>query len=205
MPRPADESQIPVPRNTHALAYDPDTDRVVLFGGDNGLVSLDDTWIYDYGANRWTRVETDVHPSARDYGQLAYDRDSRRMVLFGGLYWENSEEILCEPETWTFDLATLTWEKMAPPTSPTARAWHGMAYSDAARAVADRQKTGILPRAEESARTLERTFQLGEAGILDVIDARRVLLEARREYLSSARERDVDCGALVLLSGRELP
>ncbi len=74
-----------------------------------------------------------------------------------------------------------------------------------ARAVADRQKTNILPRAEESARTLERTFQLGEAGILDVIDARRVLLEARREVLSSARERDVECGALILLSGRELP
>ncbi|ACG72312.1 outer membrane efflux protein [Anaeromyxobacter sp. K] len=74
-----------------------------------------------------------------------------------------------------------------------------------ARAVADRQKNRILPRAEESARTLERTFQLGEAGILDVIDARRVLLEARREYLSSARERDVACGALILLSGRELP
>jgi cobalt-zinc-cadmium efflux system outer membrane protein len=74
-----------------------------------------------------------------------------------------------------------------------------------ARAVAERQKTQILPRAEESARTLERTFQLGEAGILDVIDARRVLLEARRESLSSARERDVECGALILLSGRELP
>jgi cobalt-zinc-cadmium efflux system outer membrane protein len=74
-----------------------------------------------------------------------------------------------------------------------------------ARDVADRQKTSILPRAEESARTLERTFQLGEIGILDVIDARRVLLQARRELLSSARERDVECGALVLLSGRELP
>lgn len=74
-----------------------------------------------------------------------------------------------------------------------------------ARAVADRQKTNILPRAEESARTLERTFQLGEAGVLDVIDARRVLLQARRELLSSARERDVECGALILLSGRELP
>jgi cobalt-zinc-cadmium efflux system outer membrane protein len=74
-----------------------------------------------------------------------------------------------------------------------------------ARDVADREKTKILPRAEESARTLERTFQLGETGIIDVIDARRVLLEARREVLSSARDRDVECGAVILLSGRELP
>jgi cobalt-zinc-cadmium efflux system outer membrane protein len=71
--------------------------------------------------------------------------------------------------------------------------------------VAERQRTGILPRAELSARTLERTFQLGETGILDVIDARRVLLAARREVLTSARDRDVECGALVLVSGRELP
>jgi cobalt-zinc-cadmium efflux system outer membrane protein len=74
-----------------------------------------------------------------------------------------------------------------------------------ARAVAERHEARILPRAEESARTLERTFQLGEAGILDVIDARRVLLEARREALAGARERDLECGALILLSGRELP
>lgn len=80
-----------------------------------------------------------------------------------------------------------------------------VATCTSARAIADRQKTSILPRAEASAHTLERTFQLGEAGILDVIDSRRVLLEARREYLSSARDRDVDCGALVLLSGQELP
>jgi len=52
---------------------------------------------------------------------------------------------------------------------------------------------------------LERTFQLGEAGILDVIDARRSLLEARHAFLSSARDRDVACGALILLSGLELP
>jgi cobalt-zinc-cadmium efflux system outer membrane protein len=74
-----------------------------------------------------------------------------------------------------------------------------------AREVADRHRTSILPRAEESARTLARTFELGEAGLLDVIDARRVLLAARHEALASARERDVECGASILLSGRELP
>lgn len=47
--------------------------------------------------------------------------------------------------------------------------------------------------------------QLGETGLLDVIDARRVLLQARREALSSARDRDVACGALILMTGQELP
>jgi cobalt-zinc-cadmium efflux system outer membrane protein len=74
-----------------------------------------------------------------------------------------------------------------------------------ARGAAERLATAILPRAESAARTLERTFQLGEAGLLDVVDARRVLIDVRRESLASARERDAACGALVLLSGGELP
>jgi hypothetical protein len=135
MERPSDESRLPVPRNTHALAYDPDTDRVLLFGGDDGLVSLDDTWIYDYNTNAWTKIETDVHPSARDYAQLVYDPETHRMVLFGGVYYARTEETLCEPETWTFDLVTLRWEKMAPPFTPSARAWHGMTFSESAKAV----------------------------------------------------------------------
>lgn len=79
------------------------------------------------------------------------------------------------------------------------------AVCDRAGAVAERQEGRVLPRAEEAARTLERTFQLGEVGLLDVIDARRALLQARRDLLAAARERDLACGALVLLSGRELP
>ncbi|MFT3914894.1 MAG: TolC family protein [Anaeromyxobacteraceae bacterium] len=74
-----------------------------------------------------------------------------------------------------------------------------------ARSAEERQRTGVLPRAEESARVLERTFQLGETGILDVIDARRVLLEARRAALASARDRDLACGSLILLTSGALP
>ena len=67
-----------------------------------------------------------------------------------------------------------------------------------------RRRASFLAPRSRPARWSERSSS-GEAGILDVIDARRVLLEARREVLSSARERDVECGALILLSGRELP
>ncbi|MGC3998260.1 MAG: TolC family protein [Anaeromyxobacter sp.] len=74
-----------------------------------------------------------------------------------------------------------------------------------ARDSAGRQEKSVLPLAESAARTLERTFQLGEVGLLDVLDARRVLLDARREALSSARERDLVCGALHLLAGQDLP
>jgi outer membrane protein, heavy metal efflux system len=81
------------------------------------------------------------------------------------------------------------------------------ARSACERAAADavRQAELILPRAEESARTLERSFELGEANLIDAIDARRVLLEARRAALASTRQREVDCGTSLILSGRELP
>lgn len=81
------------------------------------------------------------------------------------------------------------------------------ARGDCARSAgnAERHARLIVPRAEESARTLERSFELGEANLIDVIDARRVLLDARRDALASAREREVDCGAFLILSGREIP
>ncbi len=59
-------------------------------------------------------------------------------------------------------------------------AWQGCS---AGQAAVRRFQAEILPRAEGSARTLGRAFELGEAGLLDVIDARRVLLDTRRGYL----------------------
>jgi len=67
------------------------------------------------------------------------------------------------------------------------------------QAAARRYREAIHPRAEQAARTLERSFQLGEASLLDVLDARRVLLEARREGLAAWVERENDCATLHYL------
>lgn len=67
------------------------------------------------------------------------------------------------------------------------------------RAATQRYREAILPRAEQTARTLERSFQLGEASLLDVLDARRVLLEARRDALAAWLERETDCATLHYL------
>ncbi len=81
-------------------------------------------------------------------------------------------------------------------------AWRGCA---AGQAAAGRFRSEILPRAEGSARTLGRAFELGEAGLLDVIDARRVLLDTRREYLDLLLDMQNACGDLAALAGLELP
>lgn len=87
-------------------------------------------------------------------------------------------------------------------TAALSDAWRGCA---AGQAAAGRFQGGILPRAEASARTLGRAFELGEAGLLDVIDARRVLLETRREHLDLLLEMQTACGELAALAGLELP
>jgi cobalt-zinc-cadmium efflux system outer membrane protein len=81
-------------------------------------------------------------------------------------------------------------------------AWRGCA---AGQAAARRFRDEILPRAEGSARTLGRAFELGEAGLLDVIDTRRVLLDTRREYLDLLLDMQNACGDLAALAGLELP
>jgi cobalt-zinc-cadmium efflux system outer membrane protein len=81
-------------------------------------------------------------------------------------------------------------------------AWRGCA---AGQAATRRFQEEILPRAESSARTLGRAFELGEAGLLDVIDSRRVLLDTRREYLDLLLDMQNACGDLAALAGLELP
>jgi cobalt-zinc-cadmium efflux system outer membrane protein len=84
----------------------------------------------------------------------------------------------------------------------TSDAWHACV---AGHGNATRFREEVLPRAEGSARTMGRAFELGEAGLLDVIDTRRVLLDTRREYLDLLLDLQNACGDLAALAGLELP
>ncbi|MBI5545348.1 MAG: TolC family protein [Deltaproteobacteria bacterium] len=66
---------------------------------------------------------------------------------------------------------------------------------------ATRYRDQILPRAEKAAHMLERSLQIGETTLLDVLDSRRVLGEARREYLAALLQTQLDCNRLQLLLG----
>jgi hypothetical protein len=74
----------PSARYEHAMAYDIDNAKTVLFGGTasvSPLTLLADTWTYD-GVN-WTMASTSG-PSPRSRHCMAYDYDRKRVVLFGG-------------------------------------------------------------------------------------------------------------------------
>ena len=50
---------------------------------------------------------------------------------------------------------------------------------------------------------MEKSYELGEANLLEVIDARRTLLDSRRLYLSAIAEAQIDCSRLDSLVGEE--
>src|SRR6185369_3173620 len=68
-------------RNAHAIVYDSDRKRVVLFGGADAARVCSETWEWD--GKRWTRVSTNG-PGPRTFPAMTYDSIRRRVVMFGG-------------------------------------------------------------------------------------------------------------------------
>ena len=72
------------------------------------------------------------------------------------------------------------------------------------RATAERLRGEVVPRAELAAGKVERAFQLGEASLLEVLDARRSFLETQRETLAAELAQQLECGTLAILAGGDL-
>ncbi len=84
-------STAPSPRREYALAYDSETDRMVLFGGFTGfsladpLGRLDDVWQLDGQTNHWQFVQSGQSPATRRCSAGAvFDPVGRRMIVLGG-------------------------------------------------------------------------------------------------------------------------
>jgi len=115
----------PSPRMFHAMAYDSESDRIILFGGGTGsslLTVVNETWSYDFNTNTWTNLNPPASPSPRMGHAMAYDSESDRIVLFGG------ERAILFGDTWSYDFNTNTWTNLNPPESPSPRSGHAMAY-----------------------------------------------------------------------------
>jgi hypothetical protein len=77
----------------------------VLFGGQSGGVSYDETWTFDGKA--WTEAQPTHKPTPRRDAAMAYDPSLRRVVLYGGLV-QDSNEGSEAADTWTWDGADWT-------------------------------------------------------------------------------------------------
>jgi len=118
----------PSARERHAMAFDPVTGNMVLFGGSTG-VNNGETWEWD-GAT-WERRYPANAPSARRDHAMAADPGKGTVVLFGGYTSTRNGE------TWEWN--GYDWTRRCDgvpagdtcPSQPTARFNHSLAYDNA--------------------------------------------------------------------------
>ena len=116
----------PPVRRAAAMAPDPVSGTVVLFGGTAGTGRdvLGDTWTWDGTAKTWTLETPAVSPPPRSDATMVYDKTRRQLVLFGGQADDGSRL----NDTWTWNGAAGAWTQPTPPISPPGRYQASMAY-----------------------------------------------------------------------------
>lgn len=111
----------PTGRNFHGQTYHPGVDRVVVYGAmDVTFEPTNHVWTYDYDHNTWTQL---VSPDAplRDYVNIAYV--DNRIVLYGGVLYDENFAELPQTDSWEFDLTR--WHRA--PDGPGPRVYHAVA------------------------------------------------------------------------------
>lgn len=114
---------VPGVRVSGGLVYDPDTDALLLTGG-NSTSSFHETWIYCPAAalssaqtaagcgvpQTWTQLAPAVQPGPAfsQFPNTRYDAGRRKLVHFG---WNVSE-------IWDYDVPTRTWTERTPASRP---------------------------------------------------------------------------------------
>jgi N-acetylneuraminic acid mutarotase len=112
------------------LAYDSESDRVILFSGYQVITGrfFNDTWAYDFNTDTWTEMTPHGSPTGRNFGGMAYDSESDRIILFGG-YTSNADT-----SVWAYDYNSDSWEHMPlePGSTPGFLDWVKMTYDEKA-------------------------------------------------------------------------
>ena len=95
----------PPARYAQAMAYDAHRRVVVLYGGSSAYGParyLTDMWEWD--GEKWSEIKTPaVNPGIRYSPGMAYDRNRRRVVLYGGIRQEDGGEPHYVFDTWEWD------------------------------------------------------------------------------------------------------
>ena len=98
-----DPQDAPPARFRHAMTYDANRQKIVLFGGNDADGPVNDTWEWD--GILWNQVTTAHTPDKRRGPGMTYDSRREKVVLFGGeLGLEFSSE------TWEYD--GLDWTRI---------------------------------------------------------------------------------------------
>ncbi len=88
------------------MVYDPTTNLVYLFGGNDQLTYFNDMWTYS--GTTWSAVTTTNAPPARTLAATALDSANNTILLFGG----RDDMGAALGDTWELDLTTNTWSEV---------------------------------------------------------------------------------------------
>lgn len=105
----------PGARGTHLLAYDGNTNSVLLFGG----AANADTWLWN--GTSWSKPVVTTSPPARSSFGMAWDPERRHVVVFGGSTADGLQS-----DTWTWNGST--WLNRTPTRAPSRRLDFPMVY-----------------------------------------------------------------------------
>ncbi len=128
-------------KRTEVIAVaDPATDKMLMFGGNEGPIVnqiplatyLGETWIFEVGAG-WRAVEANEAPHARGRYGAVFDPNEGRALLFGGRWRPEGQsgDYTTFGDLWEFDFATETWSELDDGTGegPDARYYPQAAWS----------------------------------------------------------------------------
>jgi hypothetical protein len=112
-------SSEPPPRCYSPMVFDPDSGKIVLFGGYALDCALADTWLYDPKTRSWEERRPALSPSPRLGHGLVHLPRTKRVVLVGG--WVARSGVGCSrflgsvivPQAWSYDVGANKWSLVA--------------------------------------------------------------------------------------------
>lgn len=127
--------EVPSPRAEQDGVWDATRDRLVFFGGDEGMPEqcipkpdyLAETVAWNQDCGDFEVLDTGGGPSMRTRLATTLDAGRDRMIIHGGRYREaESGRYTLYDDLWAFDLETESWSELPSDDGPSKRAMHTM-------------------------------------------------------------------------------
>lgn len=109
----------PGPLDEYSLSPNFLDDKILLYGGHNGINKLDETWLYDISDNKWIKKDPFNNPGKRYRHYTSTIFGSDKVILYGGSGGLN--------DTWIYDISANIWMKKNPIINAGNKATHRMA------------------------------------------------------------------------------
>ncbi|MCG3117279.1 MAG: hypothetical protein LLH30_16545 [Candidatus Manganitrophus sp. SA1] len=133
----------PPARDSHTAVYNPTTDKMIVFGGKTQATTLQDLWVLssasgDLGSPNWPQINAiGVPPSSRASHTAIYNKQTNKMVVFGGSEDIDGNFNSLQNDLWLLSNADAdgvapTWQQLSPNGSPPVRWGHGAVYDEQA-------------------------------------------------------------------------